>query len=179
LIKDQKSDLVERIINWSLSVGRILVIVTELVALGAFLWRFGLDQQLVDLHSQIKQKQVIVDAFKKQEDQYRNLQSRLEIASSFSNVGVENLNVFKDIINLGATYSTFNKVSMTQQKISMEVNIPSVSSLSSFVNAVKGYKSTQSVSIDKIETKTSNAVIVVGITITLKPTNNKYATETQ
>ena len=87
LVKSDKGETVERVINWLLSIGRILVIVTELVALGAFLWRFGLDQQLIDLHSKIKQKQAIVEAFKKNEEEYRNLQDRLSIAASFARAG--------------------------------------------------------------------------------------------
>jgi len=179
LIKDQKNDIVERVINWSLSIGRVLVIATELVALVAFLWRFGLDQQLIDLHTQIKQKQVIVAAFKKQEDEYRNLQDRLAIASNFSTLANQNLNDFKAILDIATKYATFNKISTSNNKISMEINIPSVISLSNLVNEVKSYTSTQNISIDKIETKTSSGIIIVGISVYLKPPVNKYATETQ
>ncbi len=179
LIKDQKNDIVERIINWSLSIGRILVIATELVALLAFLWRFGLDQQLIDLHTQIKQKQVIVAAFKKQEDEYRNLQDRLSIASNFSTIQEKNQQDLKAILNIGTKYASFNKISNSSNKISMEINIPSVISLSNLVNEIKSYPSTQNISIDKIETKTSSGIIIVGISVYLKPLATKYATENQ
>jgi hypothetical protein len=179
LIKDQKGDLIERIINWSLGIGRILVIITELIALGAFLWRFGLDQQLVDLHTQIKQKQVIVDAFKKQENEYRNIQDRLDIISNFSVLEENKLKIYKDIIILGSTNVIFNRVSMNTSKVSMVVEIKSISALSTFINSLKAYGQTASISIDKIETKTSNAIIIVGITVTLKPMPNKYASSTQ
>ncbi len=179
LIKDQKSDIVERVINWSLSIGRILVITTELVALLAFLWRFGLDQQLIDLHTQIKQKQVIVAAFKKQEDEYRNLQDRLSIASNFATIQDKNLEDFKAILDIATKYATFNKITTSTNKVSMEINIPSVISLSNLVNEAKNYSATQNISIDKIETKTSSGIIVVGISVYLKPSVTKYATETQ
>lgn len=179
LIKDQKGDLLERVINWALSMGRILVIVTELIALGAFLWRFGLDQQLIDLHTQIKQKQAIVEAFRKNEDEYRNLQDRLAIAANYSSVGTQRLTIYKDILSLATPEITLNKISLSTDRIFVEINVTSVSALSSFVDSLKKYQATQSVSIDKIETKTSSAIIVVGISINLKPIPNKYATETQ
>ena len=57
----------------------------------------------------------------------------------------------------------------------MEINATSVSALSSFVNSLKSYPMVDGVSIDKIETKTSNGIIVISITITLKPIQNQYA----
>lgn len=177
LIKDQQSDLLERVINWSLSVGRALVIITELITLAAFLWRFGLDQQLIDLHTQIKQKQAIVSAFKKNEDEYRNLQNRLSIASNFTVSGEKEIQTYQDILKLSTPGITFNKVSSSGDIISMEINATSVSALSSFVNSLKSYSAIDSVSIDKIETKTSNGVIVIGITIGLKAIQNQYANE--
>ncbi|KKP80404.1 MAG: hypothetical protein UR81_C0030G0006 [Candidatus Levybacteria bacterium GW2011_GWB1_35_5] len=174
LIKDQKSDLVERIINWSLGVGRILIIVTELIALGAFLWRFGLDQQLVDLHTEIKQKQAIVSAFKKNEEEYRNLQDRLAISSNFTQTSAKRVQVYKDILALTASGIIFSKISLDSNRLVIEINADSVSSLSNFTNSLKAYPEIEAVSIDKIETKTSSAVIVVGISADLKPIPNEY-----
>lgn len=179
LIKDQKGDLIERVINWSLSVGRILVILTELIALGAFLWRFGLDQQLIDLHTQIKQKQTIVAAFKKNEDEYRNLQNRLSLASNYLSVEEKRLKIYKDILTLKSLGVSFNRISLSFDKITMQISVDSVASLSNFANSLKSYPSIESVSIDKIETKTSSGVIIVGITTILKPITNKYAIKTQ
>lgn len=177
LIKNQQGNLLERVINWSLTVGRALVIVTELVTLAAFLWRFGLDQQLIDLHTQIKQKQAIVSAFKKNEDEYRNLQNRLSIASSFAASGGKEIQTYQDILKLSIPGITFNKVSSSTDKITMGLNATSVSSLSSFVNTLKAYPMVEGVSIDKIETKASNGIIVISITVALKPVQNQYANE--
>ncbi len=174
LVKDQKGDLFERIINWALGVGRVLIIITELIALGAFLWRFGLDQQLVDLHTKIKQKQAIVAAFKRQEDEYRNLQDRLSIAQNFSEVGSKKMQIYKDILGLGEPGITFSKVSLSSDSIAIEINADSVTALSSFANKLKTYENIESVSIGKIETKTSSAVIVINITAKLKSIVSKY-----
>lgn len=176
LIKDQKSDLLERIINWSLGVGRILIIVTELIALGAFLWRFGLDQQLVDLHTEIKQKQAIVGAFKKNEDEYRNLQDRLSIASNFTQTERKRFQIYKDVLGLATSGITFNKISLSSNNLVIEITVDSVSSLSNFTNSLKLYSQIETVSIDKIETKTSSAVIVIGISADLKPIPDEYET---
>ncbi|OGH10885.1 MAG: hypothetical protein A3B38_04010 [Candidatus Levybacteria bacterium RIFCSPLOWO2_01_FULL_36_13] len=177
LVKSDKGELFERVINWLLSVGRILVIITELVALGAFLWRFGLDQQLIDLHSKIKQKQAIVAAFKKNEDEYRNLQDRLSIAAGFADASEKKYETYREILTLAPSGIAFTKLSQSSKTLSMEINVNSVSSLSSFVYELKNHPNVESVSIDKIETKTSKAVIVVGISAMLKNTQNPYAAQ--
>ncbi|OGH02964.1 MAG: hypothetical protein A2798_00870 [Candidatus Levybacteria bacterium RIFCSPHIGHO2_01_FULL_37_17] len=179
LVKSDKGETVERVINWLLSIGRILVIVTELVALGAFLWRFGLDQQLIDLHSKIKQKQAIVEAFKKNEEEYRNLQDRLSIAASFADSSQKKLNVYSEILQLAPEGIAFTQLSKSSNTLSMEMNVNSVSALSSFVAALKSNPNIESISIDKIETKTNKAVILVGISAEIKAIQNKYATQIQ
>lgn len=177
LLKEAKNDTLEKIINWSLGVGRILVIVTELIALAAFLYRFTLDQQLVDLHSEIKQRELIVSQFKKQEDEYRNLQERLSVISNYSTITEKRGKIYEDIIGFAPAGLTFNQISLFEDSLSIEVNINSVSPLTSFVNSLKSYPAIESVSIDKIESKTANAIITVGITTVLKPIPNKYAVE--
>lgn len=172
LVKSEKSDVLERVINWLLSVGRILVVVTELIALGAFLWRFGLDQQIIDLHTKIKQKEAIVAAFKQNEQEYRNLQDRLKLASNFTYSTNNKLDSYKGILDIAPADIAFNKLSQATDRLTMEINVNSVSALSNFVSALKSDRSIESVSIDKIETKTSKAIIVVGITVILKPLKN-------
>lgn len=177
MVKDQKDDLIEKVINWSLSVGRALVIITELIALSAFLLRFGLDQQLIDLHTQIKQSQAIVSAFKNNEDEYRNLQERLSIASNFSLIGEKRIQIYRAILALASPGITFNKISLTAESITIEIRVSSVTALSDFINTLKSSTLIASVSIDKIETKTTNGVIIVGISANLKHIPDQYAIE--
>ena len=168
LLKNNKNDTLEQLVNWSLTIGRVLVIVVELVALAAFLYRFTLDQQLVDLHTTIKQKQAIVNYLKSSEDTYRNLQDRLSVASTFGSAGEQNVKIFEDIVSFAPSGMTFTNVSFNQEGIGIEANVDSVVPLSAFVSALKSYSPIESVSIDKIENKTSNAIITVSMTIILK-----------
>lgn len=64
-------------LNWLLGAGRIIVILTELIVIIAFLSRFWLDRQLTDLIEENKAKKSQVQASSKFETDYKNLQSRL------------------------------------------------------------------------------------------------------
>lgn len=74
LLRDKEKPLLDRFVAWALSVGRSIVILTEIVALAAFIYRFSIDRKLSDLNDDIKQKQLIVGQLTSLEDEYRNLQ---------------------------------------------------------------------------------------------------------
>src|ERR1035437_1656186 len=109
-----KNKTLDLVVSWALTIGRVLVIVVELVALGAFLYRFSLDNQLQDLRTQIKQEQAIVVYQKTSENNYRNLQDRLAQISSVSKESENNLNIFNDIVTLAPSGLTFKILDLSE-----------------------------------------------------------------
>ena len=168
LIKTDKRDTINQIVNWALTIGRILVIFVEIIALSALLYRFVLDNQLRDVHTKIKQEQAILESQKANEQTYKNLQDRLGIISSVSDKGAENVRIFKKIIGFAPLGMTFSNISFTENALRVQANMNSIYPLSYFINSLKEYKDVESVSIDRIENKTSNAIIIVSISIVLK-----------
>jgi Tfp pilus assembly protein PilN len=165
---ENKSKTLDLIVSWALTIGRALVIIVELVALGAFLYRFSLDNQLQDLRTKIKQEQAIVVYQKDSESKYRNLQDRLALISSVSKDSVKNLKIFKDIVALAPNGFTFKILDLSQEKAQLEANANSVIALSGFIDKLKTYPLIDNVSLDKIQNDTANATITVGITATFK-----------
>lgn len=170
LLKSSKNEIFEKFIDWALTIGRLLVIITEIVALSAFIYRFTLDRQLIDLHGKIKQEEAIVSFFKKNEDAYRNLQDRLKIASTYSAMSQNKLKISQDVISRAPKGMTFNEITVSDNVININANFQLVSSLKAFVDSLKNYKPVKSVSINQIENRLSSAQIVVTITANL---NNK------
>lgn len=175
LLKNSSGETINQVVNWALTIGRVLIIVVELIALSAFLYRFTLDNQLRNLNDKIKQEQVVIASQKKNEDTYRALQDRLTIASQFTDLGQKNVKVFKDIVGFAPTGLTFTNVSLLDNSVKVEANVNSVTPLSVFINALKAYPGAESVSINKIENKTSTAVITVSITVVLKQQGGQNA----
>ena len=168
LLRNNRKETIEHIINWTVTIGRILVVVVELAALAAFLYRFTLDNQLQDLQTKIKQEQTIVAVQAKTEASYRNLQDRLTVASSFSGLGTQNVKTFKDIIAFAPQGMTFTTVNFSTNGIQFQANVDSVLPLSVFIGKLKAYPLIDTVSIDQIQNKTSTAMITVGISTTFK-----------
>jgi len=73
-----------RVLAWILSTFRIIVIVTEILVMLAFISRFWLDAQNTDLTELIKQKQAVLVASTSFENQFKDTQARLQIFSDYA-----------------------------------------------------------------------------------------------
>ncbi len=168
LLKNKEISFFDKFINWILTIGRLIVILTELVALSAFIYRFSLDRKLIDLHSKIKQEQTIVSYLKDNEAKYRDLQDRLLLASKFSTASKERIKIFKDIIGFTPKDMTFNNLIFYKNRVNINADVQSTPSLTAFVNSLKSYPNITSVSLDTIENKPLSNIIAVSITANLK-----------
>lgn len=174
LLQKQNVKGLDRFVNWALTIGRVLVILTESIALIAFLYRFGLDQQNIDLSAKIKQEQAIVTALQNSENTYRNLQDRLSLASQLIANNEKRKKIYDDIISLTPQGLVFKTLSLYPDRLQVDANTNSVESLSFFINSLRNYPAISSVSINKIENKTADASISVSITALLKPSYKTY-----
>lgn len=68
-----------RILNWILSSFRVIVIITEIIVMIAFLSRFWLDAQNTDLSEEIQQKQAVLLASQDSEKEFKDAQKRLKV----------------------------------------------------------------------------------------------------
>ena len=168
LLPNSGNDLFTQILNWALTIGRLLIILTEMVALGTFIYRFSLDMQIVDFHDKIKAESFIVANFADAEKTFRDIQDRLATIKQYNAVGTTTIGIFTDIANRGQGQVTFKDLTVTTQDAKMEVSAASSQSLTQFVNSLKNDPAITDVSIDKVENDTSSAQVIVDITATLK-----------
>lgn len=167
LAKNRGESLVDRVIAFALTIGRVLIIITELIALGAFLYRFTLDRTLVGLHDAISQEGTIVRLLHNNEVLYRSVQNRLSLASLLTkSPPLEQYLI--DIKSFAPVNMTIQTIAVAPDAIRIQASAQSVDSLTLFVEKIKQYPQVKSVSIDSINNKTTTDVITVSITVTLK-----------
>lgn len=164
----RKTNLLDEILRWSLSVGRLLVIITEIVAFTTFIYRFSLDRTLIDLHTSIKDKQAIIESLKDREAIYRNLQERIIVASTISARNDKNVTLINDVVEKTPQGITFNLLTIDETGVIIDANINSVSSLMAFINSLREYPKFDSVTIEAIDNKSSNSSVIVRISAKLK-----------
>lgn len=68
---------VGKLLQWALSVGRYLVVFTEMVVIVSFASRFTIDRQITDLNLAILQKETVVDSYGELEQNVRDVQTKI------------------------------------------------------------------------------------------------------
>lgn len=152
---NKQTPFLDRFMDWTLTIGRLIVIITEVVAVIAFIYRFSLDEKLVDLHSAIKQKQSIISVLKNDENKYRNLQDRITLAAIFSEKADKSNQTITDIAGLIPKQARINNLILNKNQLNIGINVVSVFPLASLINSLKSYSGVKSISIDSIESKPS------------------------
>lgn len=173
LAKNRGEHFIDRFFTWALSIGRILVIGTEAVALGAFLFRFGLDRQILDLNDRIKQEKVIVNLLKTNETTYRNLQDRLTLAKNIDTDTTARLKTVKDITGFFPSDMILQDIFLSTTDVHIDASVGSIVSLSNFVKKLKAYTPIAKVSIDRLENKSSTGEFTIGVTAVFKDAKPK------
>lgn len=168
LLPNKGEHFLTTFLDWSLTVGRLLIIFTETLALSVFLYRFSLDMKIVDLHDQIKQKSFIVKSFKSSEDKFRNLQSSLALAKKYDSLQDITPSITRDVIALGRGKVTFHNVLIQSDLIKIEAQARTSNALSAYVNSLKHYPGITAISIDKVENKTTETTVTIGLTAYLQ-----------
>lgn len=163
-----KTNLTDEIIKWALSFGRFLIIVVEIVAFSAFIYRFSLDRHLSDINDKIKQEQEILTATKPQENTYRSLQEKLATVKKASTTGNAYYKILNDIIALTPPEITYNSFSILDGKINMEINMTSVQSLTAFMKSLQNYPNITSIAITGIDNSSGDNTVTVTLIGNLK-----------
>jgi hypothetical protein len=171
LLPGKDGGFLPQFLNWALTIGRLLIIIVETLALGTFLFRFSLDMKIVDLHDQIKAQSTIVQNFGAQETIFRNLQARLDMAKKYSTSN-KTPQLFQDIVDMGRGQITFKNLLVATDSIKIEAQAPTAGRLSRFTEKLKTYPAITEVSVDKVETKTSSAIVTVIISAKVKTDPN-------
>lgn len=173
LLPKQGGGLVDQFLGWALTIGRLLIILTETLALSVFFYRFSLDMRISDLHDKIKNQSAIASSFKSTEDQVRSFQNRLALAQKIDASGSLAPNVFADIINIGKGKVTFKSIAVSTDGLKIDVQAPSSNSLNSFLAELKNYPGIKNVGVDNVENKTSTSTIKLTISGELKTGKKK------
>lgn len=164
----QKGIYIDTFLHWALTTGRLLIIITETVALSAFAMRFQLDNDNVNLHDKIKQQQAIVSLLQHNEDTYRNLQDRLTIIKQTEAISQKESNTFFSLLKIIPSTVQVSSFSFSPSKLQLQIDTNSTTALQDFITILTSQPTISNVSIDKIDNKISQGMISVTVSAAIK-----------
>lgn len=149
-----------RVLHWMLTTFRVIVITVELVVISGFLSRFWLDLQNSDLGDEIIQKEALIKSYSSFEQEFRQIQKRLEVYS-FVSAANRNLSPALDTITPQLP-ADVQIISIEKNASKVTINAASLSeqSISQFVNQLTNQKILKDVTVGLVESSVESAFII-------------------
>ena len=142
LLIDQSFDftLLGRVVTWLTTVGRFIVVFTELVVIAAFISRFWLDRKNSDLSIDLRQKKAILESAVEFENDFRAVQERVSQGNKLAGknedlvgpLAIIARQIPDDIVIDNYRFSKF----LENQSVSLSILVYSESNLAQFINNV-------------------------------------------
>lgn len=138
-----------RFLKWGLTTGRYIIIVTELVVIIAFLSRFKLDRDLIDLSETIEGQKSILEASTSIENRFIQTQSRLNKAGNILANQPHPSGIFTDLLSQTVEGIYFNNLNLDTDKSTIQIQAEAVSesAFGEFVRTLKASRKWQGISL--------------------------------
>jgi Tfp pilus assembly protein PilN len=140
-----------RILNWALSIGRYIVIFTELVVIISFASRFTLDRQVTDLNDEIHQKQSVVESYGDLEEKVRLTQAKVDQYQQLSQQ-TNIADIFPQLSQVIPADVQLESLAIKQTSVSIDGSAKSQNALNILINNLKLSQNVFNITVDKIET---------------------------
>ena len=151
-----------RVVRWVTTVGRFVIVFTELIVIMAFLSRFWLDRTNSDLSEVVRQQKAILDSTASFENEYSQLQRRLLLIKKFYNNQPQFQSKVETLIESTPEDIDFTglllKHTADKNEISASIDLTAYqeSSIVSFITNLIANPKITSVDIQTIEKKSNN-----------------------
>jgi len=149
------ASILGRTLKWAIGTFRIIVIVTEMIVMGAFLSRFWLDAQNSDLSGSIKVKSAQIVAQTEIEKEFRDTQSRLNLVKQLKQAAPPSQKVDAIASKLPPDVS-LTTVSVLENSVQVKGSSASEFGIAQFIANLKADPSFKSVDLGQINSSESN-----------------------
>jgi len=172
--EENLNTLSARFLKWVTGVGRVVIIFTEMIVIGAFLSRFWLDRKNSDLSEILRQQKAILGSTEEFEKDYISLQERLKFIKNFYKTEPKYVESLNSLIQSIPDGIYFQNISFRTGEKTNEIN-STVESFSyqedAIINLIVNLKlnpDINSVKVQKIEKKTKDSKFYLSIGLTFK-----------
>lgn len=160
-------------IKWLTTVGRWVIVLTELIVVSAFISRFWLDRKNSDLSETIRQQQAILESTQDFEAEFNSFQQRLGFIDKFYQNDPRYVTKINSIVNStpeGLVYQTLSLKKDEDNNVSASVSLIAFneSSIITFINNLTLNPDIQSININQIEKKQQENNYLISVSVVFK-----------
>lgn len=158
--KEFERSLLGRTLKWALSSFRVIVIVTEIIVMAAFLSRFWLDAKNSDLNDSISQKRAVILSFKETEDDFRTFQKQIDVFAKITSPTSKS-----EYINLITSLTPpdviLNSISDNENSLQIIGSSGGEQNISQFIKNLSSEAKFKNVSLNKIDSNKDNSSVII------------------
>lgn len=140
-----------RILKWSLTTFRYIVIFVELIVVAGFLSRFYFDVRISDLNDEIKQQAAVVSNRQADEMEFRKAQLKLSVLSTISDDSNSIQPIIQKVASNMPRATRLNSLTKEGNQISLHASALADSSINDLVNLLISDPAFQNVRLSNIE----------------------------
>lgn len=154
LPKDEfEASFVGRLLKWAMTIGRYIVIGTELVVIGSFLARFSFDKQVTDLNEAISAKQAVVASYGDFENEARSVQSRLNMIADLEKRQLRIQDTIEHISSFTPMDVIFSNIQISNSEIMITGAAYSEAGFRTLLNEIRNDLRIENVDIERVASK--------------------------
>jgi Tfp pilus assembly protein PilN len=163
-------------LRWVTTVGRVVIILTEFIVIGAFLSRFWLDRKNADLSEILRQQKAILTSTQDFENDYISLQERLKYIKNFYQSQpkyTDNLNSLIQSLPPDIYFESFtlnHDKETLKNSAKIELYSFQEDAIVDFITNLKLNPSIDTVEVKRIEKKTKDSKFYLSIALTFNKT---------
>ncbi len=137
LINVRKERVLDRVIYFALNYLRYILVITQIVVIGVFFYRFKVDQEIVDLQDSISQKKEIIQVSQPLIKEAKISSFKLESAASIVSGQKNTLDAMDYLLSLFPEKFTLKKMDITKGSIVIDGITQDFASIQSFLNRLR------------------------------------------
>lgn len=157
--EDFENSALGKLLNWALSAGRIIVILTELVVIGAFLSRFWLDRKLTDLLEENTSRKIQVEAFSSFEEEFKTTQNRLTAYKKLDETKKDTVSLLETTSSLLPAEVSLTSISSLENQVTIKGISLSESGIAGFIKALTSNEEFEKVTLNDISLGPSQELV--------------------
>lgn len=153
--------------KWAIQTGRIVIVLTELIALSALFYRFVIDRQIADINDQIATQVLLIRSNEQKEQQFRAVQDKLSMINVIKQDTDAKITVMNKVLE-ASNNGVFSSNNLTVNKniISLNGVASAIFSINAFVEELKTDEHVSSISINEITSTDTGILFTLQITLT-------------
>ncbi len=170
LLPKRKRNTADILLNFILYYFRYIIVVTQIVVIGVFFFRFKVDQQVIDLKESFKQKQQILAVTLPIVEEARIIQVKTDQVQAIIDDQKTTLGILRTIVRSVPTAITLTQIEILEQELTIRGIATNVQAVRTFHSKLSSFDQLETVEIFGIERQTDGSF---DFTIRQTRTNDK------